>query len=465
LPTIGDVVSIVLMKSNAFLADIGQAFDINDASVAFSGDGALSSVFAVTDLAAASVAAAGGEIAGLVHDNTERRPVVNVDRRLTSFWFGQSMRPLGWELPPIWDSVAGDYETSDGWIRLHTNAAHHRAAALRVLDVEAERAAVTAAVRTWSADDLEHEVVAAGGCAAVMRSQDRWTNHPQGRAVAEEPLVATHVTERGEDWQWRPTPGRPLAGIRVLDLTRILAGPVATRFLAGFGADVLRIDPPGWDEPSVAPDVTLGKRCARLDLRIDADRAKFEDLLRTADVLVHGYRANALERLGLGADRRCELNPSLVDVALCAYGWTGPWHERRGFDSLLQMSSGIAHAGMLAAAAERPVPLPVQALDHATGYLMAAAAIRGVRQRVTSGVGSHWRLSLARTAALLQARPQEGDEDPLAPIEDADFADAIEQTTWGPQRRLKPPLTFDGAPMYWDRPASPLGVAEPMWSS
>ncbi len=462
---INDVVSLVLMNSNAFLADIGQAFDVNDASVTLAGDGALSSAFAVTDLAAASIAAAGGEIAGLVHDNTERRPVVNVDRRLTSFWFGQSMRPIGWDLPPIWDSVAGDYETSDGWIRLHTNATHHREAALRVLSVEAERVAVTAAVRTWSAEDLEHEVVAAGGCAAAMRSQDRWTKHPQGRAIATEPLVATRPTERGEDWQWRPTPGRPLAGLRVLDLTRILAGPVATRFLAGFGADVLRIDPPGWDEPSVAPDVTLGKRCARLDVRLDADRARFEELLRTADVLVHGYRADALSRLGLGDDRRRELNPTLVDIALCAYGWTGPWHERRGFDSLVQMSSGIAHAGMLAAAAERPVPLPVQALDHATGYFLAASAVRGVRQRLTEGIGSRWRLSLARTAALLQTGPYRIDEGPLRPVDDGDFVDAIEETTWGPQRRLRPPLAIGGSPMHWDHPAGPLGMAAPVWSS
>src|SRR5690606_14976535 len=153
-----------------------------------------------------------------------------------------------------------------------------------------------------------------------------------------------------------------LAGIRVLDLTRILSGPIATRFLAGYGADVLRIDPIDWDEPAVAPDVTLGKRRARLDLRSPEGKATFEHLLQQADVLVHGYRSDALEKLGLGETRRRELNPGLVDVCLDAYGWTGDWRARRGFDSLVQMSSGIAHAGMTLLNKPIPTPLPVQAL-------------------------------------------------------------------------------------------------------
>ena len=196
---------------------------------------------------------------------------------------------------------------------------------------------------------------------------------------------------------------RPLQGIRVLDLTRILAGPVATRFLAGFGADVLRIDPIGWEEPGTVPEVVLGKRCARLNLKDPADRAVLEQLLGQADVMIHGYRPDALARLGLDADRRRALNPALVDVSLDAYGWTGPWHGRRGFDSLVQMSTGIADAGMRAAGSDRPVPLPCQAIDHATGYLMATAALRGLTERYASGVGSSARASLARTARVLVA--------------------------------------------------------------
>ncbi len=163
--------------------------------------------------------------------------------------------------------------------------------------------------------------------------------------MAGEPLVAFEPGSNRSASRWAPRPGRALAGLRVLDLTRVLAGPVATRFLAGFGADVVRIDPPGWDEPALEPEVTLGKSCARLDLRRDADRATFERLLSGADVLVHGYRPGALDGLGYGAAARQSLAPGLVEVCLDAYGWTGPWAGRRGFDSLVQMSCGIAQAG------------------------------------------------------------------------------------------------------------------------
>ena len=209
---------------------------------------------------------------------------------------------------------------------------------------------------------------------------------------------------------WRPTAGRPLAGVKVLDLTRVLAGPAATRFLAGYGADVLRIDPPDWNEPAIEPEVTLGKRCARLDLRQASDRSRFELLISEADLFIHGYRPEALDALGYGEDIRRALNPSLVDVRLDAYGWSGPWRSRRGFDSLVQMSTGIAAAGRAWCGGDKPVPLPVQALDHATGYLMAAAAVHGLALRLSRGQATSAGLSLARTAALLMGTPRQGIE-------------------------------------------------------
>jgi CoA-transferase family III len=351
---------------------------------------------------------------------------------------------------------------------LHTNAPHHRAAALGVLGVEdlgAKRMMVEAAVAEWDGDELEAAVVGAGGCAARMRRLGEWDHHPQGRAVATEPLIARFEGSPSGDRvdSWTPAAARPLAGIRVLDLTRVIAGPVATRFLAGYGAEVLRIDPPGWDESSIAPEVTLGKRCARLDLRSADGRARIETLLAEADVDVHGYRSDALSRLGLGWAQRAERRPGLIDVSLCAYGWSGPWAQRRGFDSLVQMSSGIAAAGMEQTGGEGPVSLPVQALDHATGYLMAAAAVRGLRDRLRTGHGSRWYLSLARTARLLVDGPHQPPAEPFSPLSDDDFADAIEVTPWGPQRRLRPPLAIDGTPHTWDLPACHLGSSEPRW--
>ncbi|MGT2481135.1 CoA transferase [Methylobacterium oryzae CBMB20] len=367
-----DALPTILAEALAALALPPEAGD----RLTVTGTGSLPSCFPVTALATASIGAAGlavSELLGL----SGRARAVTVDRHLASAWFGTSVRPCGWTLPAAWDPIAGDYRAADGWIRLHTNAPRHRAAALAVLDCPGEREAVAAAVARAAAEDLEGAILRAGGCAAAMRGPDDWEGLDQGRAVRAEPLVAVAEWPVQHRSSWRPDPARPLAGIRVLDLTRILAGPVATRVLAGLGADVLRIDPPGWDEPSLAPDVTLGKVCTRLDLRQVDDRRHFETLLAEADILVHGYRPDALERLGYGAARRRALNPDLIDVALCAYGWTGPWAGRRGFDSLVQMATGIAAAGQRWKQADRPVPLPVQALDHATGYLMAAAAVRG----------------------------------------------------------------------------------------
>ena len=424
------------------------------------GAGALPSAFAVTDLAAGSVAAAGlalAEVAGIAGP-------VAVDRRLASFWFSMSIRPDGWSLPAAWDPIAGDYETKDGWIRLHTNAPHHRVAAERVLGRQDDKAGMAQAVSTWARADLEAAVISEGGCAAEMRSVADWAAHPQGRAVASEPLAFFAATPDRSPSAWTPNPKKPLRGLRVLDLTRVLAGPVAARFLAGFGADVLRIDPPDWDEPSLAPEVTLGKTCARLDLREPGDRARFEALLAGADVLLHGYRPDALDNLGYGAAVRRSLAPGLVDVCLDAYGWTGPWAGRRGFDSLVQMSSGIAQAGQDWRGADKPVPLPVQALDHATGYMMAAAVLRLLAQRLSSGAGGQARLSLARTAKLLtEAGPGEPDA-PLAEENAADLAPETEATAWGPAHRLRPPLAIAGAPIIWERAARNLGSDDAAWT-
>lgn len=432
-------------------------------AVRFCSAGALSSAFAVTEMAAVSIAAAGLAVAALVEQQAGQCFRVQVDRRLSAFWFASSLRPSGWSLPPLWDPIAGDYQTRDGWIRLHTNAPHHRAVAERVIGPAADREAMARHVLNWSAQELETAIVESGGCAAQMRSWQEWCNHPQGTAVNAEPLVRWERFAAEGARCWTGSVERPLAGVKVLDLTRILAGPIATRLLAGFGADVLRIDPPGWEEPGVVAEVTPGKRCARLDLRDSSDRALFERLLADADVLVHGYRADALERLGYGDEQRRALNPALVDISLNAYGWSGPWRLRRGFDSLVQMSTGIAREGMRWQQASRPVPLPVQALDHATGYLMAAAAIRGLSERLATGRGSDARLSLARTAKWLEQQGTVSDELPLLPETADDLDPWPEETPWGPARRLKPPLLVVGAPLKWDRPASRLGACEAVW--
>ncbi|TXK19520.1 CoA transferase [Homoserinibacter sp. GY 40078] len=441
--------------------EIGAALGLDVAAVNVTGTATLESPYPVSDLAAASVAAVGAGVVALRAACGVGEGGATVRRELADAWFRAGVRPVGWFAPEPWDAIAGDYEASDGWVRLHTNAPAHRQAALRVLGVDAERAEIARAVKIWKAEQLETEVVDEGGCAAVMHTVDEWKRHPQGQAVAAEPLVAWADTHGEAASDWRPTAERPLGGLRVLDLTRVLAGPVATRMLGGLGAEVLRIDPPAWDEPALAHEMTLGKRTARVDVHDPESLARTVRLLGRADVIVHGYRSDALERLGLGLEVRREARPGLVDVSLDAYGFTGPWAARRGFDSLVQMSSGIADAGMRAAAADRPVPLPVQALDQATGYLMAAAVLAGLVARVTDGTGREARLSLARTALLLeQARglpraarfaapePEEGE---------------LMQAQWGPVRIVPPPFDVPGTRVGWDRAPRAFGADNPTW--
>ena len=450
------------MIEDELVATFSAGLGISPPTVTFTGEPPLVSAFAVSEFAAAAVAVAGIAASRLSDDPAP----VTVDRGLAAAWFATALTPVGWELPSPWDAVAGDYESADGWIRLHTNAPRHKAAALGVLGLSggaapADRSAVEAAVAAWGGEELERAVVAAGGCAAVMRSVDEWARHPQGRAIATEPLVAWSAGEVAAVREnWRPTAQRPLAGLRVLDLTRVIAGPVATRFLASLGADVLRVDPPDWDEPAVVADMTLGKRATRVDATTTVGRDALERLIAHSDVLVHGYRPGALDAI-VPPERRRDLRPGLVEVALDAHGWRGPWSERRGFDSLVQMSSGIAEAGMRWADAAKPTPLPVQALDHATGYLAAAAALVAVDRMRREGVSSSARLSLSRTALELPAGRSPSVSKGRAPRPQLPTSRIA--TPWGEADLLRPPLTVGGLAFDYERGPTDLGSDEPRW--
>lgn len=419
-----------------------------------------SSAFAVSELAATSIGLAAQALSDLLGNAAP----VSVDVRLASRWFQQSVKPINRPPAATWDALAGDYPTRDGWIRLHTNAPHHRAALLRVVGHVGDRQALANAVAAWHGDALEQAVIEAGGCAAVMRSEQAWLAHPQGMAVEREALISQQAVGEAPTPGWPLHPARPLRGVRVLDLTRIIAGPVATRFLASLGAQVLRLDPPDWQEPTLEEEMTSGKRCARLDLHTQDGRQQLRALIAHSDVVVHGYRADALEKLGFDAETRRQLAPGLVDVSLNAWGWSGPWRNRRGFDSLVQMGCGIAERGMIWRDSAVPTPLPVQALDHATGYMMAAAVLEGLRQRRMHHVGWQAQLSLARTARLLQtagATPQQT-QNGIAPHPQDDLS-ALEINRWGVAKRLRAAAYLPGTPMVCATPAFGLGSSVACW--
>ncbi|QXG53295.1 CoA transferase [Pantoea jilinensis] len=424
-----------------------------------------SSAFAVSELAATSIGLATQATAALIAASRPDycSPPVAVNVRLASRWFQQSFYPLNRAAPAMWDAFAGDYRSRDGWIRLHTNAAHHRLAMEQVLGAHADRAALAMQVQQWQASELEQAIIDAGGCAAEMRSAAAWQQHPQGQAVQREPLFSWQTTQPAPLPDWPLAEARPLMGIKVLDLTRIIAGPVATRILASLGARVLRIDPPGWQEPTLDEELSCGKRRAVLDLTQTADREQFIRLLREADVLVHGYRADALERLGFDAETLQALSPGLVLAGLNAWGWQGPWRNRRGFDSLVQMGCGIAERGMQWQQSDKPVPLPVQALDHATGYLLAAAVLEGLRRRVTDGHGSQVRLSLARTAWLLQQHPLGQCAGAGIEPQVKDNLPCYELTPWGLGVRLRAAAWLPGTPQMFATSGSAPGTHPATW--
>ncbi len=430
--------------------------------ISFIGQGNLPSYFAVTDFASATMGAAGLALAELTD-----APRVTTDRRLASLWFNKTISPIDWKIPSEPALGPTDYKTRDGWIRLHTNAPHHLDAALRVLGVPAKRDAVIAAVSCWDALELESAMIANGACAAQMRSWDDWQRHPQGQSVLAEPLLHWRQGTQGSITHWPADREHPLKGLRVLDMTRVLAGPAATRLLAGLGANVLRVDPPWWDEPSGAPEMSLGKRCTRLDLREKQDLEHWKKLLSEADIFVHGYRSDALSALGLDAEQRQAIRPGLIDVSLDAYGFTGPWRYRRGFDSLVQMSMGIAEAGQRLSGSERPFPLPVQALDHGTGYLLATATLRALTTRKQTGLGTIVNGSLARTGALLMQTLDANliNEPVIRPIEPADWSDSLENTQWGLAKRLKWPTSIPGPRMDWTIGAGALGRHPATWDN
>jgi hypothetical protein len=424
----------------------------------------LSSVFDVTSYATAATAVAGLALAGFVQPDRPPRVAVDTVTASAAFASEAHLVTVGWQRPPVWDPIAGDYRSRDGWIRLHTNYAHHRAAVVRALGLDSpDRDTVQAAVREWNADDLESAVVDAGGAAAALHTRGEWAASPQGRATAAERPVA--LTDAGPTTGRQHDPGpAPLQGIRVLDLTRVIAGPVCTRYLAAYGADVVRIDPPGFEEvPALVADTTVGKRCIALDLTDTADRSTFERLAAAADVIVSGYRPDALARLGYDPDTLRRSNPSLIVARLDAYGWNGPWAGRRGFDSLVQMSAGIAAAGRTAGAAgaldtaganSPPVPLPVQALDHSVGYLLAAGVLRALT-RLRAGRLSDVQGALVGAANVVLTLPA---PDPAAPHPATPVPLVEDETPWGLVRRVPIPTVIEGHPARWTRPAGPVGA-------
>ncbi|HXI07709.1 MAG: CoA transferase [Bradyrhizobium sp.] len=376
------------------------------------------------------------------------------------------MRVDGKPPPPAWDAIAGIYKTGDGrFVRLHTNFPQHRAAVCKVLDCRAERDDVQNALLRWEAEGFETAAYAAGGVVAMMRSHDEWSASPQAKALAGLPLLTIEKIGEAAPKPW-PKGDRPLAGIRVLDLSRVIAGPVAGRTLAAHGADVMLISGP--DLPAVpwlSIDNGRGKLSSFVELKSEPGRATLRELLADADIFSQGYRPRALDALGLAPDDAARINPGIVYVTLSAYGHAGPWAERRGFDSLVQTATGFNHAEGQAAGIDGPKELPAQMLDHATGYFMAFGAMMAKARQARDGGSWHVRVSLAQTGRWLWnlGRLAGG-------LQTLDFSgDAVKPfieelaSGYGTLAAVKPSAILSKTKAFWARPSMPLGSHPPRW--
>lgn len=369
--------------------------------------------------------------------------------------------------PPAWDAIAGVYKTGDNrFVRCHTNFPHHRDAVCKVLGCMPEREKVQAALMQWKGEDFEAAAYAAGGAVALMRSYDEWSVLQQARALGQLPLISIEKIGDAAPKLW-PQGDRPLSGLRVLDLSRVIAGPVAGRTLAAHGADVLLVSGPELPAiPWLTIDTGRGKLTTFIELKSDAGRAQMRTLLNDADIFSQGYRPCALSALGFSPEQTAEINPGIVYVTLSAYGHAGPWAGRRGFDSLVQTTTGFNDAEGKAAGIDGPKELPAQMLDHATGYLMAFGAMMAKARQALEGGSWHVRVSLAQTGCWLWnlGRLDDGLNTPDLAGEavQAAFMEAV-PSGFGTLTAVRHSAVLSRTPAQWSRPAMPLGSHPPQW--
>jgi crotonobetainyl-CoA:carnitine CoA-transferase CaiB-like acyl-CoA transferase len=371
--------------------------------------------------------------------------------------------------PDLWDAFSGLYACADGWVRVHANFAHHRDGVLRLLGLDpstATRKDAESALTHWKGQDFEDAAAEAKLVVARLRSQEEWDEHPHGQALAGQPLF----TVRQLDAASAPPrlsrasnqAGLPLQGLRVLDLTRILAGPVCGRLLARLGAEVMLVNSPRLPNIASIADTSRGKLSCHIDLHTEEGRASLRHLIRQSDVLVQGYRPGGLAELGFSAQEMANLQPGLVVVNLSAYGQHGPWANRRGFDSLVQTATGFNHAEMIAKGSPTPQAMPMQILDFATGHWMAFAAMVGLIRQWQSGGSWVVDTALAQTGQWLRSLGRVPDGWSAKPVPRDRFVRRM-SSGFGELACVSSSLHLAGEPHVNLRPSMPPGSHPPVW--
>lgn len=431
-------------------------------------DPVLPTPYRIGEAGAEALAALGAAVARFGELRGLPRQQVSVDLRAAalSLRSARYLRINGEPLPPVWDPLSGFYPVRDGWISIHCNFSNHRDAAMKVLQSPPERTEAERKSAAWTGEALEDAIHAAAGCAGFVRTAEDWARHPQAKAVAEQPLLEI---ERIGDAppETPPKASRPLAGIRVLDLTRVLAGPTCGKCLAEHGADVLKISAEHLpDSGLVEMDTGIGKLSARLDLRSADGVRKLEELVREADVFCQSYRPGALAGRGFSPERLAELRPGIVCTSLSAWGGSGPWRTRRGFDSIVQAVSGMAHkSGDASGKHAGPKLMPVSAIDYISGYLMALGTVVALERRAREGGSWLVSVALARVGRWIVERGLVPIDNVAADVPADELARycAEMESPAGRLTHLRPVIQLSHTPGRWTRPPVPLGTHRATW--
>jgi crotonobetainyl-CoA:carnitine CoA-transferase CaiB-like acyl-CoA transferase len=364
-------------------------------------------------------------------------------------------------------TVTQPWRTADGrWFLPHFNLPNLSARVLSVLKCESTPQAVKTTVAKWNAEELEEAIAAAGACGGVIRSLEDWLAHPQGRYLANRPVI--EIERIGDSAPASFVPGfLPLSGMRVLDLTRVLAGPIAGRTLAEHGADVLMVT--GRDLPQTPEhvrDTSHGKRSCFLDIKQKADAARLAQLAGEADIFIDGYRPGRLAAYGFGAEQLAALRPGIVHVSISCFGSGGPFVERAGWEQVAQAVTGVCEANGRLTGAGQPKLVFAPMCDYTTGYLAAYGAMLALIRRAREGGSYRVHVSLCQAAMFAQRRglveafddaPGKLSEDVLKTL----YVD--EETYYGPLRTLGPVLRMSETPCRWMLPTPQLGGDEAVW--
>jgi crotonobetainyl-CoA:carnitine CoA-transferase CaiB-like acyl-CoA transferase len=428
---------------------------------------ALPSSFAIGTMAQAAIAASALAAAEFWRHRTGRAQQVSVEMRDAAIEF-RSERYLSVEgvNHRMFDPLFGVYRAGDGrFVRIHTNFPHHRAGMLAMLGAENTRDSVAKAISGWQGQAFEDEAAARGLVATLTRTPEEWNAHPQGQALAALPVL--ELTRIGNaPPRNRAAAARPLSGIRVLDLTRVIAGPVCGRTLAGHGADVLAVSGPTLPSAQqLVMDNGRGKLQTFLELTDAGDRDTLANLTRNADVFVQGFRPGAIAAKGFAPEHVAALSPGIVCVSLSAYGHAGPWSERRGFDSLVQNANGLNMAEATAAGQAEPKELPAQALDHASGFLLATGTMMALKRQAEEGGSWLVRVSLAQTGAWLFKLGRQAKGLAAPDISTPDIADRLDvsESGFGRMTTVRHAGRLSDTPARFARPSMPLGTHTAAW--